>query len=61
MADQKYTRDDLSKMEDDQLMEIAIDQMGLGALGEDLDEAMPQDDEERESLIQTILDAQEDG
>jgi hypothetical protein len=54
-----YTYADLRTMDDEELIEIAVDQMGLGALGEDIPEGC-ESDEERESLIQTILDAQAD-
>lgn len=54
-----YTREELVKMDDDQLIEIAVDQMGLGALSEDIPEGL-ESDKERESMIQTILDSQRD-
>lgn len=54
-----YTESELRLMYDDQLLEIAVDQMGLGALSEDIPEGL-ESDEERESLIQTILDAQKE-
>ena len=52
-----YTREELMKMDDEVLIEISVDQMGLGALSEDIPEGL-ESDEERESLINTILDAQ---
>ena len=52
-----YTREELMKMDDEVLIEISVDQMGLGALSEDIPEVL-ESDEERESLINTILDAQ---
>lgn len=51
-----YTETELRNMDDDQLMEIAVEHMGLGALAEP--EEPITDEAERESVIRTILDLQ---
>lgn len=53
-----YTEAELRGMDDDQLLEIAVDQLGLGALAEP--EEPITDEAERESIIRTILDQQAD-